>query len=368
MRCDEGAEFVSALCDGEAIPRAAAEHVKSCAGCQKRMREYLAMGAELRLMASLATEETLRPRVWSRPQNVFANWWQKGWETMKIPRLAFAILVAAVVGLGSTFAVVQVRAHSDGSIVLLKIAWPGGDSGSCPLSIQDKNQGCAFLGQMNGKSIGYEINLIGRKDDGVELAVRTKTFGSVYGTMLLEDIRKEPQKQVLFEPGQTMKLDFPGAGALTVTGEWMDHVPVFIGSSTQDVQAGPEELRLIWPMLISDKQVLGDFQGGSAISDKAGEGVAVYMPGQGRFIFALSPMRGAVQARVTGNRISFEEGGRSYVFVTGASVSRGEHLWVVHEAVSKTDDAEHGAIGSVSAEELRQLAPEVVVDGGGAKK
>jgi hypothetical protein len=366
MRCDETAEFVSALCDGEAIPRDAAEHVSSCVDCQKRLREYMAMGAELRLMASLTVDESVAPRVWNEPRNRFASWWQKGWETMRIPRFAFVLLIAAIVALGSTFAVVQVRAHSNGSVLLLKFAWPGGTSASCPISTQDKNQGCAFLGQMNGKSIGYEINLIGREGEGVELAVRTKTFGSLYGTKLIGDIRKEPEKQVLFEPGQTMTLDFPGAGALTVTGEWMDHMPVFLGSSTEDAQAGPDELRLIWPVLISDKQVLGDFQGGSAISDKAGEGVAVSLPGQGRFLFAFSPMRGGVQGRVTGNRISFEDGGRSYVFVTGAPICRAEHLWVLHQASSKQDDVEHGAIGSVSAGELRQLAPEVVV-GGDAK-
>jgi hypothetical protein len=366
MRCDEGAEFVSALCDGEAIPRAAAEHVKSCAGCQKRMREYLAMGAELRLMASLATEETLRPRVWSRPQNVFANWWQKGWETMRVPRLAFAILVAAVVGLGSTFAVVQVRAHSDGSVLLLKIVGPDGGASNCPLSTVDKKQAsCGLLGPVNGKMVGYGIDLIGRKGDGVELAVRTKVFGPAMGSYDSGDTSKEPQREIYFEPGQTLKLEIPGAATFNVTGEWLDHMPVMIGASEQDVQAGPEELRLIAPMLISDKDVLGDFQGGSAIVDKAGQGVQVYMPGHGHFILSLTPMRGAVEARVVLNRISFEDGGRAYAFVTGSPVCRSEHLWVVHEAELRTDDGQHAGI---SAGDLKGLAPGLVVDGEGAKK
>jgi hypothetical protein len=320
------------------------------------------MGTEVRLMASLAMEESVRPRVWDRPQNMFANWWQKGWETMRIPRLAFVLLIAAIVGLGSTFAVVQVRAHSNGSVVLLKVAWPGGNPIPCALSTQDKNQGCAFLGQIDGKQVGFEIDLIGRKGDGVELAVRTKKLMPFFGTHTLSEVRTEPQKLVYFEPGQTVKLDVPDVATLTMTGEWSDHVPVFLGASTQDVQAGPEELRLISPMLISDKQVLGDMQGGSAISDKADEGVAVSLPGQGRFLFALSPMRGAVQARVDQNRISFEEGARSYAFVTGSPVCRGEHLWVLHEANSKQDDAEHGAIGGVSAGEMRRLAPDVVIN------
>jgi hypothetical protein len=72
MMCDETAEFVSALCDGDAIPRAAAEHVSGCASCQARLKEYMEMGAELRLMASLAMEESVSPRVWNGPRNTFA--------------------------------------------------------------------------------------------------------------------------------------------------------------------------------------------------------------------------------------------------------------------------------------------------------
>jgi hypothetical protein len=356
MKCDEMAEYVSALCDGEAIPREAAEHVRGCAECSQRLREYMEMGAELRVMASLGMDESVRPRVWSGRQNRLANLWSKGWEPMRIPRLAFVMLVAAVVGLGSTFAVVQVRAHGSGTVLLLKFAGPDGGSGNCPISIQDKNQGCGFLGQVNGKTVGYQIDLIGRKGEGVELAVRTKAYPAL-GSYSSSDTQKEPQRTVYFEPGQTMTLDFPGAGSLNVTGEWMDHVPVFLGNSTQDAQAGPEELRLIWPVILRDKKVVGDFEGGSASSDKAHGGVAVSVPGEGRFLFAFTPMRGGVEARVEGNRISFEEGGHSYVFVTGAPVSRAEHIWALHVAASKEDGA--GGIGGVSLEELRQLAPGV---------
>ena len=356
MRCDEAKEFVSAVVDGEAVPKAVTEHVSECAECKERLREYMEIGAELRLMASAAMEETVASRAWSGRQNRLANLWSKGWETMRIPRLAFGVLVAAVVGLGSMFAVVQVRAHSEGTVVLLKIVGPDGGVNNCALNTKDKKWArCGLLGQMNGKTIGYGIDLIGLKGDGVELAVRTKVFGPSTGSYDL-DLSKAPQREVDFEPGQAMKLDIPGAGAFTVTGEWLDHMPLFLGASTQDVQPGPEELRLVSPLLIRDKQVLGDFQGGSASADKAGEGIEVYMPGEGRFIFSLSPMRGAVQARVTMNRISFEDGGRSYVFVTGSPVSRDEHIWVVHEANFKWELANHEFI---SSGDLHKLFPGV---------
>jgi hypothetical protein len=361
MRCDDAAEFVSALCDGETIPRAAAEHVGMCASCQARLEEYMEMGAELRLVASLAIKERVSPRVWSNPRSTFAIWWQKVWGTMRIPRLAFAILIAAIVSLGSTLAVVKARAHSDGTVVVLKVTRPEGDPVGCPLSTQDKDQAtCAFIGQMKGKVIGCQIDLISREGNRVELAVRTKTFGPLSGTFSLSDIKNEPQKQVFFEPGQTVKLDVAGSGTLTVTGEWFDHMPAFIDTSNNDLDPGPEELRLVSPLLLRDNQVHGDTQGGSATVDKAGQGVEIYMPGEGRFILSLSPMQGAVQARVSLNRISFQEAGRSYVFLTGSPVTRGEHIWVLHEAYFKPLDmaGENAFIGSG---DLNQLVPGAMI-------
>ena len=362
------AEFVSALCDGETIPRAAAEHVGGCAACRERLKEYMEMGAELRLMASPAMEESVSPRVWNRPRNRFAIWWQKGWKTMRIPRLAFAVLIGAVVGLGSMFAVVEVRAHSTGTVVMLKIVGPDGSPVDCGLSIEDKDQAScsALIGQMNGKTVGYRIDLIGRKGADVELAVRTKIYGPASGSYGLSGMQDVPQKQVLFEPGQTFKLDFAGVGTLTVTGEWLDHMPVFIGDSNHELDPGPEELRLISPLLIRDKQVLGDFQGGIAIADKAGQGVVVCLPGEGLFILSLSPMHGAVQARVALSRISFEDAGRSYVFVTGSPVARSEHAWVLHEANCKLFGLPEGH-PFVSSGDLRQLAPGVLIDGESVK-
>jgi len=332
MRCDEAAEFVSALCDGETIPQTAAEHVAGCATCQARLKEYMEMGAGLRVMASLVINESISPRIWGSSQNRFAIWWQKGWVMMRIPRLAFAILIAAIVALGSTLAVVKVRAHPDGTVVLLKAAMPDGESIPCALSTQDKNRAtCAYMGKMNGKIIGYQIDLIGREGNRVELAVRTKSIDPSE-RLLLSDIQSEPRKQVFFEPGQTQRLDVTGAGTLTVTGEWFDHVPAFIGTSDYELDPGPEELRVVGPLLLSGKLVLGDLEGGSSIADGANEGVMIYMPGEGRFILALTPMQDAVQAHVDLNRISFEDGGRSYTFLTGAPVTRGKHIWVLHEA------------------------------------
>jgi len=48
MKCEDAAEFVSALYDGERIPREAAEHLGECETCQGRMETYSRMSAEMR--------------------------------------------------------------------------------------------------------------------------------------------------------------------------------------------------------------------------------------------------------------------------------------------------------------------------------
>jgi hypothetical protein len=361
MICDDAAEFVSALCDGETIPRAVAEHVGMCASCHARLEEYMEMGAKLRLIASMEVLDSVSPRVWSSPRSTFAIWWQKGRGTMRLPRLAFAMLITAIVALGSTLALVNVRAHSDGTVVMLKIARPEGEPTGCPLSTQDKNQAtCAFISRMNGKIIGCRIDLIRREGNRVELALRTKTFTSLSGTFSFSDIQNESPKKVLFEPGQTVNLDVAGSGILTVTGEWFDHMPAFIGSSNHEFDPRPEELRLVSPLLLSNKHVLGDLEGGTATIDKAGQGVEIYMPGEGRFILSLSPLKAAVQALVKLNRISFQDTGRSYVFLTGSPVTRGEHIWVLHETHFKRPEAA-GDSAFIGSGDLNKLVPSAIV-------
>jgi predicted anti-sigma-YlaC factor YlaD len=112
MNCNEAAEFVSALCDGETVSPAAAEHIGECPGCRDHLQEYLAMGAELRRVASLEPTEEARTRSWHNNQRPAPSWWTKGRESMRIPRFAFALLLITIVALGSGLVVVRARAHT----------------------------------------------------------------------------------------------------------------------------------------------------------------------------------------------------------------------------------------------------------------
>src|SRR4051812_38551848 len=115
MNCIEAAEFVSALCDGEMVPPEAAAHIGGCELCQERLREYSAMGVEMRRVASLETIPQLEQPAWHGSGSRLARFWQKGWESMRIPKFAFALLVIAVFALASSLVVNKVGAHSEGS-------------------------------------------------------------------------------------------------------------------------------------------------------------------------------------------------------------------------------------------------------------
>ena len=135
MNCDEAAEYVSALCDGVTVPLAAAEHVNVCETCRKRLKEYVELGTEMRRLASLEIAEASLPQfVGAERRNFTATIWQNARKTMRIPRLAFATLLAAVVVLGSGWARQSVQGNQAGSVLMVQFTTGSGPATFCALS------------------------------------------------------------------------------------------------------------------------------------------------------------------------------------------------------------------------------------------
>jgi len=343
MNCNEAAEFVSALCDGERIPPAAAAHVGECEACRARMREYIEMGAEMRRMASLEFDEEAKPLAWATKRNSISTLWQKGWETMRIPRFAFVALVLGVVALGSTLAVVKVRAHSEGSVVILAVNQSAGEPIKCPLSTVNKNQTlCAAWSPQGKNMVGYEINLLGRDGSRVQLGVRARVYPLPMGAAtkyLFSDFAQVEQKDYWFEPGETLHVDVAGSEPLTMTGEWTDHIPPPGAlNSNSKLDPGPLELRINSPVLLRDKKVIADWEGAVSTADEANQGVVLAMKDVGRFTFALQPLQGGIKGRIEGNRILFESEGHSYTLLSGVFVARGEDIWILYDPKFKLED------------------------------
>lgn len=362
MNCDSAAEFVSALCDGEVIPPDAAGHIGSCATCQERLRDYLEAGVEMRRAASLAFAEAVQARVWSRPEGRVSKWWQKGWGTMRIPRLAFASMFLVIMGLAASLLVVKVGAHSDGTVVLLSTTGPKGPLMDCPLSTVDKNQaGCTLIADVGGQILEYQVNLLSRDRDRVLLAVRTRTEPTTPGTRSYSptEIDNEPAKEMWFELGKSLKVDVPEIGTLTLTGEWLDHMPM-MGSLTRKMDhldPDPNEIRFASPLILKDKTVVGDLDGaigGIFTTDSRDWANAIYIPAEGRFLIAQVPLKGAIEAHVKMGRISFEEGGHSWEIVNGVPVSREDHLWVLHEPDFKKNSSAQNDAASFGNQKLVQ--------------
>jgi hypothetical protein len=357
MTCNEAAEFISALCDGETIPREAAEHIGICKACQALLTEYLEMGAELRRVASLAAHEAVRPLSLKKKRGAIAAFWQKGWETMRIPRFAFAILLAGIVALGLSLALAKVHAHAEGNVVLLKVAANHGPSHPCPLSIVDrKNAECGRSWPVGSGYLSYSIRFLSKEDNRVRLGVRAE-FDSRGGHVSSADGNAVAEKQYSFEPGETLQIEVAGFGPLTVTGEWIDYMPYFGPLDLEhNLEPGPDELRIISPVLLKAKEVIVDFGGDSVIADRKDDLAWLYVPGDGLYELSLSPLAGAVEGHAENNRISFQIDGQSYVLLTGAPIARSTQVWILHTANVKLANPQfsHGAVGT---EDVNHLIP-----------
>lgn len=284
---------------------------------------------------------------------------------MRIPRLAFAAMIAGIAALVCTLAVVKVGADSNGTVVLLNTRGPDGPLMDCPLSTLDKNQAtCSWFGKAGSQFFAYKVNLLRRDGGKVLLAIRTRVYSTGDNLSSFTQDRDPATKvvEVWFEPGESLKADVHDVGTLTLTGEWMDHVPILIGLHGQDVSPGPGEVRFAGPLLLKDKKLAGDLIGsiGGVFStdDLDLNAVVIYIPEQGRFLISQLPMKGAVKAQVALSRLLFEEGGHSWELVNGVPMTRSDHLWVLHQPDFKRkfagQEGDHITFGNTK---LQQIAP-----------
>jgi len=366
VTCKEAAEFVSALLDGETIPRDAAMHIDTCESCRLLLHDYVEMGAELRRFASIETSQTaptlqLEPKAHQRQA-----FWRKGREPMKISKFTFALMILVVVVLATSLTVMGVAAHSSGNVLVLNVERSGQDHPYTGVfdTTRSGSQPWTVIGPMNQKIAGFQFELLARSGDRVQLGFRSKAnplSADAHNRMGVAEVRSQPQSQYWFEPGQTLKIDMQDVGTLVVTGQWMDHTPVFyhnpaLMGETMDPNA--EELRVVSPLLLRDKQEIGEI-GDSAKATAPGDAIQVYIPPQGRYLLSLEPMKGAVEANVRLNRITFELNGQEDVFVSGAPVTRARTVWVLYEPDFKPPSPRVPAF--ISSDELSAIAPEAVL-------
>jgi hypothetical protein len=349
MRCDEAQEFVSAMFDGEPVPPQAAEHTAHCAECQELLEGFGEMGAALRNYGSLLIAEPVPDRTWLIPRENKSMWLEKGLQRMRIPRIAFACLILLLVALGSRLALVEVRAHDEGSVLMLKLTPAQGDSIQCFVSTVNANHdNCSGFAQIDHSNLTFAVKTLRKEGDRVLLSIRSRVAPMGPGGFGPDTESSLPETQSWFTPGETLLPPGTGELKLALTGQWVDHIPVQLGGNNQLLDPAPNEVRLTSPLLLKNNQIAGDMFNSSADADQPGEGAFLYIPGEGRFILSPTKIEGAIPAKVELNRVLFESNGQKYVIVTGAPVIRGDNIWVLHEAAYKgpPEMMEHSELGA----------------------
>lgn len=350
MNCEQAAEFASRLCDGQAIPREAAEHIGACEVCRARLNEYAAIGAELRRVASLEQAITVKAVPWETKQRVRPSWWQTGRTTMTIPRFAFAsMLVVILVLFGGLLLVRAHAAQEAGKVLLLHFALvPNGKTGECLLTTnanQETNY-CGFAASApRGGMIGLMFRFVSRDGDRTQLAVKANYKERARGFNFIDDFENIPEKTISVDPEDHAEIEVPGLGEFDVSAGYLDRFPTGWGRSNETLQPRQDEFRVVAPVLIRGDEVICNMSdNGNSIDDGDPDAtLMIYSPGHGRFLISRVSFEGAVEGTVENGQIRFTLDGQDYLLVSAAPILNSEHVWVSHDPNYKLSEHLEGA-------------------------
>jgi hypothetical protein len=342
MNCKEVGEYISALCDGERIPRAAAEHIGGCEACREQLNEYAAIGSELRRLASL--DEIAVAALLDRTQTANKpGWWQKGLATMKIPKLAFGVMLIAIIALSSGLVIVRARAGAAAGRFLglkFKIAPSGlahsGRVDICIMRVDGSQKGntCDFVDHGREGLLLMNTRLTGKVGDSAQLRIRAKYVpgdGDAevdYSEALFKDI---PEKVLSLAPGERRDVEVAGLGKIEVEGEYLDHIPPLVYRPQETLDPNPMEFRIVAPVLVRDNQVIANADGSSIETGAPDATLMFYVPGEGRYLVSLVPFESAVEGSVHLGKIAFSLEGHDYLLITSMPITVSEHVWIKHE-------------------------------------
>lgn len=347
MTCQDAIDFVSALCDGQRIPREAAEHIGQCGECRTRLQDYAILGAELRRTASLhlpanapafevllsGAEKGVMQR--AKEGSRFFGWWRKGAEAMRIPRFAFATLILVIVGLSSGLVVVKARSTAQGPVLLVTMRVPKlASPWQCALSTTSdpSRNWCSGLMPLkeDGGWLQFGAHVQARQEDQIIVGIRSQFYPPSRSgpTVSFADFETLPVEQYKLEPGQTLHIKISGLGEAELTGELLDHMPAFPLSPGESLDPAPNEMRLISPLLLRGRQAIID-SNGNIVSGTAKDGaVWMYEPRVGRLIVSAQNFQGAVKGKNKESRIDFEINGSQYRLLSGAPITRAQDVYV----------------------------------------
>jgi hypothetical protein len=199
--------------------------------------EYAEIGTELRRTVSLESpQDHLGGAFWENQTTGSFSWWLKGWENMRIPRFAFALMLVVIGLLGSGLAILRARPLAAGKVLMLTIKPHDESSLGCPLLIGDtKASPCMIMQGVKSGMVGAKYRIISTDGDSTELGVRgyfaalpavdpNDPSGRITMSMSVDDVENAVEREYTLKHGQGLEIPVEGFGNLTVTGNIQDHV------------------------------------------------------------------------------------------------------------------------------------------------
>lgn len=367
MTCDKAAQFISALFDGELIPREAALHLDRCPACRQRLSDYSRMSAELRRLAS-AMPGDLLPNL-SLEQNARPprSFWNLGRQSMRIPRIAFALMLVAIAVLSTGLVLVRARDNQPWWFEMNVHFPPQGAVISSILSasnFKSKSPQLDFVQPLAHSQLAWSVRLIDSRDGAEQIGIRARELPlSLDQSSAIEQAHAAPEQVNWFVSGKPLHLQVPRSeSGLEITAETFRESPWHYNLQQKPPLVKEGFLRLTFPELLCDGKLIAG--GSRSGAETSGDGIiALYSPGQGAFLFSRERFEGATPAKVEENHVTFSVNGRSYLLLTESPTTdlngapKGS-IWVRHlpKFRFRTSDGKNvGAVFTIPRAQLPYL-------------
>lgn len=338
MNCEQVGEDISALCDGERIPRDAAGHIGECERCREQLNEYAAIGSELRRLASLDDAVSVAQVDWKLEPASETGWWQKGLTTMRIPRLAFGVMLLAIIALSSGLVLVRARAGaSAGRFLELKYKSPLATKPNICVMRADgshKDNTCDFVDHGREGLLLMNTRVVSHAGGRAHLGIRamyipvSQDTEVDYSEALFKDV---PETLLAVDPGNKQEIQVANLGTLEVEAEYLDHIPPLVYRPQETLDPNPREFRIVAPVLVRDNEVIANADGSSIDTGSPDATLMLYVPGEGRYLVSSVPFESAVEGSVHLGKITFSLEGHGYLLLTSMPITVSDHVWVKHE-------------------------------------
>jgi hypothetical protein len=343
MNCQDAQLYVSALYDGESLPRDAAGHIGNCAACRERLFAYAKMGAELRLIANAESGADPAP-LGNLPTR--RGGWTRGFTgRVLVPRFVIGLGLIAILGLSVGLGLV--RGQGSGPWFQYELSGPewGGTSGNV-LQAGESGSG-EFSSSADPRITLYEVKVFDVRDDSAKVVVRARRFGTEpdghAGKLIVEpdghratitsrrDIDRilasaTPQR-FDYKLGQKLQIPVDGGGTLVLTGKVCRIRPSFW---RYPVNPEPDEIVLTNPAMVRGQEFLGNIAGNASAAG-GNSAIGACVPPVGSFVFALKPFPGAFQGVAEFGRARFTMGGQKYTVFSATPITGGQQprdIWV----------------------------------------